>query len=196
MKNKRMSPHVQATCSKQFSCFQYHVTLKVIVWTLWIVLVGIGFSHYDSTFKANHQLCLSILKQLGLGRRVIETRILMEVEKMTEKVREKQGRSFDVKQLVTSCVANVIMNMLFGHPFDHSDLSFQQVISNIHERFTDYSFAIELFPALRILPSFKKMITTILRTWKVLRIFVCNNIAACSQVCTVSLPNKICCWPM
>jgi len=63
----------------------------------------------------------------------METRILMEVEEMISKLREHQGRPFDVKQLIKACVSNVIMNMLFGHRFDHSDPTFQQLLHNLDE---------------------------------------------------------------
>ena len=48
-----------------------------------------------------------------------------------DKVREKQGRPFYVKKLTTSCTVNVIMNMLFGHRFDHSD-RFSPRLTSLH----------------------------------------------------------------
>jgi len=155
----------------------------VIVRTSVVALVGIIINHYNSTFKSLHQLSLSILKQFGFGRRVMETRILMEVEEMINKVRGQQGRPFDVRQLTTSCVANVIMSMLFGHRFDHSDPAFQQLISNFHDLSTNFSMVLELFPALHLLPYFKKLIEKDLRTFESVRSFINNNITACLQVC-------------
>jgi len=43
----------------------------------------------------------------------------MEVEEMIKKVREQQGRPFDVRQLTFMCVANIIASMLFGCRFDY-----------------------------------------------------------------------------
>jgi len=51
---------------------------------------------------------------------------------MINKVREQQGRPFDMTQLTASCVANIILSMLFGYRFDHSDEAFQQFISEVH----------------------------------------------------------------
>jgi len=59
------------------------------------------------------------MKRLGFGHSVMETRILMEVEEMIKKVREQQGRPFDVRQLTFMCVANIIASMLFGCRFDY-----------------------------------------------------------------------------
>jgi len=141
------------------------------------------FSHYDSTFRKNHQLCLSILKEFGFGRRVMETRILIEVEELINKVREVHGRPFDVKQLVTSCAGNVMMNILFGHRFDHSDPAFRQLISDNSKGGTNFSMAVELFPALRVIPYFKKLIAKELKSVNNVMSFIDDNAAACSEVC-------------
>jgi len=82
----------------------------------------------------------------------------MEVEEMIKKVREKQGRPMNVRQLMTLCMGNVMMSMLFSHRFDHSDPAFKQLVSDNHDGGTNFSMALELFPALRILPYFKKLI--------------------------------------
>jgi len=108
---------------------------------------------------------------------------LIEVEEMINKLREKQGRPFDVKKLTTSCVVNVIMNMLFGHRFDHSDPAFQQLITDFHVTYDNYSLAIELFPALRIIPYFSNMIAKQLELVKSIAGFINSNIDACLQVC-------------
>ena len=154
----------------------------MIVGTFLGVSVGIIRSHYDSAFKRLHQLSLSILKQFGFGRRVMETRILIEVEEMINKVRGNQGCPIDVRQLTTSCVVNVIMSMAFGHRFDHSNSSFQQLISDFHDAYTNFSMAVELFPALRFIPYFSQLIAKELETFKSIDSFISDNISACSQV--------------
>jgi len=146
--------------------------------------VGIVFAHYDSAFKAHRQLCLSILKRLGFGQRsVMETRILTEVEEMINKAREKQGRPFDVRQLTTSCVANVIMSMLFGRRFDLCDSTFQQLISDVNVQFKNFSSVLEIFPILRFLPYFKNTLAIYLAAYENTITIINNNVAACIEVC-------------
>jgi len=154
---------------------------------MYSLFAGIMFSHYDSTFKSNHQLCLSILKQFGFGQRVMEARILMEVEEMINKLRERQGRPFDVRHMISAYVGNVMMSMLFGHRFDQSDPDFQQLLSDNHDGGTNFSMAIELFPVLRFLPYFKKLIANELRLVKNVLNFIDVNVAACTKVCHDSL---------
>jgi len=147
-----------------------------------LVSVGILFGRYGAAFKAHHQLCLSILKQFGFGQRVMETRILMEVEEMINSLREQQGRPFDMRQLTTSCVANVIMNMLFGHRFDHSDPTFQQLIADQAELSATASMAIDIFPILRFVPYFKRKSADAIKIAKRTYKFITNNIASSIQV--------------
>jgi len=121
----------------------------------------------------------------------METRILTEVEEMINKVREQQGRAFDMRQLTASCVANVIMNMLFGYRFDHSDEAFQQMIYIVHYALSRWSFILDIFPLLRFLPYFRKLISRLFKMHQTIMHFIDSNIAACIQVC-ISLLSLLC----
>ena len=107
----------------------------------------------------------------------------MEVEEMINKVREQQGRAFDPSQLTTSCVANILMNVLFGRRFDHSDAAFQQLMSDIHEVATNYSLFLQIFPALRFLPYYKRHIARVLARSQNVSRFLDDNATACIEVC-------------
>ena len=107
----------------------------------------------------------------------------MEVEKMINKMREQKGRPFDVKELSTLCVANVIMSMLFGHRFEHSDPSFQQLLSDVKEFLASVSQSVEIFPVLRFLPNFKKTLNKSRNANESVLRFVNSNIATVTQVC-------------
>ena len=122
------------------------------------------------------------MKRFGFGQRLMESRILTEVEEMLSEVRQKRGRAFDVTQLTMSCTANVIASMLFGHRFDHGDAAFQQLISDIHYLSSSFFVALHLFPALRFLPHFKTSVAKHSRALGNNLDFINNNIAACNQV--------------
>jgi len=107
----------------------------------------------------------------------------MEVEEMINKVREEQGRPFDVTQLTASCMINIIVNMLFGFRFDHSDEALQQFISDMHEFFTNYSMTLDLFPFLRFLPYFKKRIARYVEIYQFVTPWINDNISTCIEVC-------------
>ena len=143
--------------------------------------------HYDPSFRNHHKLCMSIMKRFGYGNRVMETRILREVEEMINKVREKEGRPFDVVQLTASCMANVVMGLSFGRRFDHSDPTFQQFLSDAHDFLENFSAAVMIFPVMRFIPSFRKMLVKYMRANEGLLSFISNNIAVCTQVWNYSL---------
>ena len=113
----------------------------------------------------------------------------MEVEEMIHKLREEHGRLFDVRELTTSCVANVMMNMMFGYRFQHSDPDFRQLLSNVHELSSNYSMALQLFPVLRFLPYFKRYLAHQRRTIQDVFSFISNNIATSTQVRSVILTS-------
>jgi len=118
----------------------------------------------------------------------------MEAEEMINKVREKQGRPFDVRQLMMSCVANVIISMSFGRRFDHCDPAFQQLMSDIDDFANNVSQALLTFPVLRFIPHFKRMMAKyVSANERVLR-FVSNNIAICAQVCNWSIMIIVRCF--
>ena len=154
---------------------------------VFVLCIGIGSAHYDSAYKAHRQLCLSILKRLGFGQRsVMETRILTEVEQMMNKAREEQGRPFDVRQLTASCVANVIMSMVFGRRFDLCDSAFQQLISDVNTAMENFMPILEIFPILRFLPYFKNSLATYMSAYQNVIAVISNNVATCIEVCSNS----------
>jgi len=117
----------------------------------------------------------------------MESKILLEVEMMLNQVREEKGRPFDVEQVTMSCVANVSLNMMFGHRFDHFDPDYQQLISDMYDLSADFSVFLELFPVLRFLPYFKKAVRRHVLFGKKVLDAVKKNIATCIEVCIIVL---------
>jgi len=106
----------------------------------------------------------------------------MEVEEMLSRIRAEQGRAFDMRHLTTSCVANVIISMLLGRRFDHLDRGFQRLVFDISEMASTYSYELEIFSPLRILPYYKKMISKMVLLNERITEFVNAVIAECRQV--------------
>jgi len=166
--------------------FETRSTFKtsVVCITVNAICTGIfGSPLYTTKFVQHHKLCLSILKRFGFGQRVMETRILMEVEEMIARIQAHQGRSSDINQLIVSCAANVIMNMVFGRRFDHSCRDFQQLISDSNELFSDIPVELEVLPILRSLPYYKKKMAENVATMKRVCDYISLNIATCVEVC-------------
>ena len=161
-----------------------------------LFFVGIVSSHYNARFKVNRQLSLSILRQFGFGQRVMESRILTEVEEMINKIREEKGRPFNPKELSTSCVVNVVMLMLLGYRFDHTNQDFVKLKWGIHEAMATYSIFLDLFPTVRHIPYFKKMIKYYLSLSKTIRTTINSLLDRCLEVCnSTSWREKFSHWP-
>src|SRR6218665_160127 len=115
------------------------------------ISVGIVFAQYDAVFKKYHKLSLSILKEFGFGiERVMETRILEEVESLNEELLKLNGRPFDPKWPVTYAASNVVLSILFGKNFLKSH---PKDISTIVESgigfLSSTDFSVEVAPFLR-----------------------------------------------
>lgn len=116
----------------------------------------------------------------------METRILVEVEEMINKVREQHDRPFDVSLLITSCVANVMMNMLYGRRFGHSDPAFQQLLCDLGLMVSGNSLALSMFSWLRYFPFFQgiKAAMDCFET-SIANDYIVNCIQVCGHIDTV-----------
>ena len=108
---------------------------------------------------------------------------MTEVEEMINRAREEQGRPFDVRQLTTSCVANVTLNMLFGRRFDLSNSTLLQLTSAVNSLAENMSIVLEIFPVLRFFPYFRNTLANFLTADEKMLTFISNNVAACTKVC-------------
>ena len=117
---------------------------------------GVTFRSYDVTLKSQMQLCVSIMKRLWYGHEEMESRIIVEVKDMLRIIREKEGRPFDNTHLLLGCVSNVLLSMLFGRRFEHSDKDFQQAFDDVRTHMSKLSFQFDIFPLLRHLPRYKR----------------------------------------
>ena len=53
--------------------------------------LGFLFHSYNEDFKKYHKLSLGIMKQFGFGNRIMEKRIMEEIEPLLEKLAKFQG---------------------------------------------------------------------------------------------------------
>lgn len=124
-------------------------------------MLGIAFTQYNERFRKYHKQVLSILKELGFGvERVTETRILQEVETMHEKLLKLDGRPINPKWSVTFASANVVISILFGKNFEQNLPKYHShVIENASDCLENFDLAVNMAPALRFLPAFRKKMT-------------------------------------
>jgi cytochrome P450 family 2 subfamily U polypeptide 1 len=103
-------------------------------------------------WKKFHQLTLTILKQLGFGvKSIMESRILTEVESISDYILKQNGESFNPRELVYLSTTNIIMMILFGRRRDYN-LGMSELAMEIKRTTDSINPALDVAPILRFVP--------------------------------------------
>jgi hypothetical protein len=104
-------------------------------------------------------MAMSILKDLGYGKSVVETRITIELEQLVDRIREMNGRQFDPSDALRRCIGGVMLGFLFGRHFDYeTDPLTQKLDELIAVNLLTMKNGVDMFPILRFLPRNAKII--------------------------------------
>ncbi|XP_041431349.1 provisional ortholog of cytochrome P450, family 2, subfamily j, polypeptide 6 S homeolog isoform X2 [Xenopus laevis] len=88
---------------------------------------GIGSTN-GHTWKQQRRFGLMTLRNLGLGKRGLESRIQEEAQCLVESLAAKNGEPVNPSDLIVHAVANVISAVVFGHRFSIEDPTFQEMV--------------------------------------------------------------------
>ncbi|XP_077331118.1 cytochrome P450 2J4-like isoform X1 [Lithobates pipiens] len=83
-------------------------------------------------WKQQRRFGLMTLRNLGLGKRGLESRIQDEAQYMVESFRAQKGAQFDPCDIITATVTNVISAVVYGHRFSVDDIVYQELIKSNH----------------------------------------------------------------
>ncbi|XP_061455224.1 cytochrome P450 2W1 isoform X2 [Rhineura floridana] len=95
---------------------------------------GVFFS-VGELWKSTRRSTLSSMRDLGMGKKRIEGRILEELHFLIEVVKSFKGESFKLKSLAVA-PANITFAILFGDRFDYADPTFVTLVRLIDEVMT------------------------------------------------------------
>ncbi|XP_073523956.1 cytochrome P450 2J4-like isoform X2 [Phyllobates terribilis] len=84
------------------------------------------------TWKQQRRFGLMTLKNLGLGKSSLESRIQKEARCMVDLFTAKKGKPFDPSFIIEHAVANIISAVVYGHRFSFDDVTFQELIKSNH----------------------------------------------------------------
>ncbi|XP_044158719.1 cytochrome P450 2W1-like [Bufo gargarizans] len=88
---------------------------------------GVFFSN-DEIWKVTRRFMLSILRDLGMGKKPIEGRIIEELQFLNKEIQSYNGKPFHKKVLYLAA-PNITFGMLFGRRFDYNNPTFQKFIT-------------------------------------------------------------------
>ena len=122
--------------------------------------IGIIDHHYDAEFRRQRNLSLSILKERGFGKDIMEERIQVEVSVFLQKIRDAKSEAFCPESALMACVLNVTVSILFGRHMEDEPISKVAKLTYewLHTIF--YISSADLFPLLRFLPQMRRGIAT------------------------------------
>ncbi|XP_043945654.1 cytochrome P450 2K1-like isoform X2 [Protopterus annectens] len=116
---------------------------------------GIIFANGES-WKQMRRFAISTLKELGMGKKSIEHRILEESIALIKVFESFKGQPFESTLIMNSSLANVICSIVFGHRFEYDDTKFIQFLNIINDSVKlSGSLIVKLcnaFPCLGFLP--------------------------------------------
>lgn len=92
---------------------------------------GVFFSNGES-WKVTRRFMLSILRDLGMGKKTIEGRIIEELQFLNAEIQSYNGKPFD-KKVFYLAAPNITFGMLFGRRFNYDNPTFQRFITIIDD---------------------------------------------------------------
>lgn len=91
----------------------------------------------------------------------MENRIHVEVEELLSQIKKLNGLAFCPRQLIIGSVSNVIMSIVLGIRYEHSNPEPKKLINNVNKflRLTLDLAIVSFFPISRFLPKYRKSLS-------------------------------------
>ncbi|KAL3884074.1 hypothetical protein ACJMK2_030296 [Sinanodonta woodiana] len=127
-----------------------------------------------TSWKRQKKIALHCLQELGFGCNSFEVCIADEAKTLIKQIEQNADVSLNLKDILTTCVSNVMCGILFGRRFSHEDNKFLEVVANFSEDakyLGNASILMNCFPFLQYLPGDLLRTKTIMEHKKVFHKF-------------------------
>ena len=143
--------------------------------------IGIADHHYDAEFRRQRNLSLSILKEFGFGKSIMEERIQTEVSVLLQQIRDIKSVAFCPDAVLMKRVLNVIASILFGRHMEDTAVGELGKIASDFLRTNGDFMIVELFPLLRFLPKMRRTFSTLVALNNQFSHTITNNIETAEE---------------
>ncbi|XP_069813049.1 cytochrome P450 2C29-like [Dendropsophus ebraccatus] len=89
-----------------------------------------GYAFNGPRWRPLRRFAMTSLRNFGMGKKTMETRVLMESNYLIQAVSETGGKPFNPTMFLASAVGNIISSVLFGEHFDYQDKKLQDLLQS------------------------------------------------------------------
>ena len=118
---------------------------------------GLFSKDFHDDLIRERKLSTGIMRKLGMGKTVIEDKILQEINALELILWNKSEQSSDLRDLIHTSIGNVLVHILVNKRFGHNDKEMQALLEHTDNFVTNVIFTtiIDSMPSLRFIPPFK-----------------------------------------
>ncbi|XP_036354371.1 cytochrome P450 2J6-like, partial [Octopus sinensis] len=86
-------------------------------------------------WKDQRKFTMSALRELGVGKKVLEEKISLETQRLGEAFQSQNGKPFSLNKQLPLFTSSVIYNIIFGKRIKYSDSEFQEIVQHFQDVF-------------------------------------------------------------
>ena len=155
------STYLAPAIDSDLACKHSRPSLKLLwsvtVHVLLVYVIGFISHHYNAEFRRQRKLSLSILKEFGFGKSIMEERIQTEVSVLLQQIRDIKSVAFCPDAVLRSRVLSVIASILFGHHMEDTAVGeLGKTASDFLRTNGDFTVVDFFSPLLRFLPKMRR----------------------------------------
>ncbi|XP_068094325.1 cytochrome P450 2B19-like isoform X2 [Hyperolius riggenbachi] len=111
-----------------------------------------GYSFNGHRWRALRRFTLISLRNYGMGKKTMESRVLEEATYLTQAVADTEGKPFNPSVFLGCAIANILSSVLFGEHFDYKNHKLHELIGynarHIQGMLSKFNMVCNVFPFL------------------------------------------------